>query len=171
MRRITACSWKLEAVISYFLSLSLKKFNNKSAKAINDPIIKNNSVRVMYSIYHPPFLVVKGVEICSLPKREATATVYGVLRISCDTVNIISHLSEYVNLKKHAELHFAIPRVFHMLIIASRTFSAIISASWSAQVFRYLPRLSFPPPVKTRIPLQPALCARTISFFPISPIT
>ncbi len=38
-------------------------------------------------------------------KKDATATVYGVLRISYDTVNIISHLSEYVNLKK-VLIHF-----------------------------------------------------------------
>ena len=38
-------------------------------------------------------------------KKDATATVYGVLRVSCDTVTIISHLSEYVNLKK-VLIHF-----------------------------------------------------------------
>ena len=38
-------------------------------------------------------------------KKDATATVYGVLRVSCDTVTIISHLSKYVNLKK-VLIHF-----------------------------------------------------------------
>ena len=54
-------------------------------------------LRLCIPYYQPPFLAVKGVEICSLPKREATATVYGVLRISCDTVTIISHQNVFVN--------------------------------------------------------------------------
>ena len=60
-----------EAVNSFhFLSLSLKYFNNKSAKAINDVIINNSSVNVMYFILSPPLRKVKGDKKRSAPFYE-----------------------------------------------------------------------------------------------------
>ena len=77
-----------EAVNSfYFLSLLLKNFNNKSAKAINDVIINNSSVKVMYFILSPPLKVLKGESRRFAPfyerKGKQPPSVCDALRHAC----------------------------------------------------------------------------------------
>ena len=71
-------------------------------------MIPNTSISVNTIQHHLPSSGRQKEIIMRSRKKDATATVYGVLRVSCDTVNIISHLSEYVNRGK-AESKKSIP--------------------------------------------------------------
>ena len=80
--------WKSGGYLFYFLSLLLKNFNNKSAKAINDVIINNSSVKVMYFILSPPLKGLKGESKRFAPfyerKGKQPPSVSDALRHACN---------------------------------------------------------------------------------------
>ena len=78
-------------------------------------MIPNTSISVNTIQHHLPSSGRQKEIIMRSRKKDATATVYGVLRISCDTVNNISHLSEYVNRGK-AESKKSIPLFYYIFL-------------------------------------------------------
>ena len=63
-------------------------------------MIPNTSISVNTIQHHLPSSGRQKEIFMRSRKKDATATVYGVLRISCDIVIIIAYLTQYVNLKR-----------------------------------------------------------------------